>query len=166
MWKILEQQAAFKFLWNNKRTVMIEGTNLDFPQWSLQRKYNFGLSKLTLFFPLAQFKCDLLDGNVLRLFFSDYLLPAVKVKSWCNNCIINKMVREQKNTFKEETELIPSKSTNPVLDSHRVLRFVNEVPRSLFIKKKKAKGRSISCVLSLEWAFPPINFIIFIFRTL
>lgn len=114
---------------------------MDFPQWSLQRKYNFGLSKLTLFFPLTQLRCDLLDGNVLRLFFSDYLLPEVKVKSWRN-----KMVWEQKNTFKEETELIPSKSTSPVLDSHRVLRFVNEVPRSLFIKKKnknKQKKKSL-----------------------
>ena len=35
------------------------------------------------------------------------------------------------STFKEETELIPSKSLSPALDSQRVLRLVKEVPRSL-----------------------------------
>ena len=35
------------------------------------------------------------------------------------------------STFKEETELIPSKSLSPDLDSQSVLRLVKEVPRSL-----------------------------------
>lgn len=42
-------------------------------------------------------------------------------------------------TFKEETELIPSKSLSPDLDSQRVFRLVKEVPRSLKIQNKTAK---------------------------
>ena len=40
------------------------------------------------------------------------------------------------NTLREETELIPSKSLSPALDSQRVLRLVKEVPRSLNKRNK------------------------------
>ena len=43
------------------------------------------------------------------------------------------------STFNEETELMPSKSLSPALDSQRVLRLVKEVPRSLHKQTKMAQ---------------------------
>lgn len=90
--------------------------------------------------------CSFLSHNSNAIYwmvmFSDYSSLIIYSLQWRLKAdAFNKMVREQKNTFKEETELIPSKSTSPVLDSHRVLRFVNEVPRSLFMKKKKTSKK-------------------------